>query len=89
MTQDQDLQYTIIIVIILDFLYDNQNTITTSSLEIKDKIIDQIQSFFQLKKAKNNSKRTTRVFENLTMLFKIITAIKEGKKEKYQAKRNA
>lgn len=56
MTLERDLWDTIAIVIVLDTLHDNFDTITASLLETRDKTIDQIQSILQLKKAKNISK---------------------------------
>lgn len=43
---------------------------TTSLLEIENKIIDQIQSMLQLKKAKNICKCITRAIEDLIILYK-------------------
>lgn len=57
-------------VITLDLLHNNFDTITTSLLKSGDKTIDQIQSIFQLKKAKNISKCATRVTRNLAIAFR-------------------
>ena len=56
MTPRQGLWDIIMIVIILDSLQKNFDTIIASLSEINDKIIDQIQSIFKSKKAKNLSK---------------------------------
>lgn len=57
-------------MIVLDLLYNDFDIITTSLLESKDKIINQIQSILQLRKAKNINKRTTKAIGNLAIVFK-------------------
>ena len=69
-TPGRDLWDTIAIVIALDSLHDDFDTITTSPLEVGDKTLDQIQSILQSKEAKNISKRVTRGTGNLAMVFK-------------------
>lgn len=61
---NQNLGDIITIVITLNFFYNNFDTMITSLLETKDKLI------FQSKKIKNISKNTTREIEKLTMVFK-------------------
>lgn len=51
-------------------LYKDFDTTTASLLKTGDKIIDQIQSIFQLKKGKNLSKQATRGTGNLAMAFR-------------------
>ena len=70
MTPGQDLWDTIIIVIALDTLHDDFDTVTTSLLKSRNKTIDQIQSILQSKEAKNISKRTTKVTSNLAIAFR-------------------
>lgn len=70
MTPDQDFWDMIAIVIALDTLHDNFETIKTSLPESRDKTINQIQSILQLKKAKNISKQVTTATGNLIMAFK-------------------
>lgn len=69
MTLNRDLWDTITIVIILDSLYDNFDTITISLLETGDKTIDQIQNILQSKEAKNLSKRAIETTRDLTIRF--------------------
>lgn len=57
MTSRQDFWDTITIVITLDFLHKDFNTTIISLLKIGDKIINQIQTILQSKKAKNISKK--------------------------------
>lgn len=70
MTPDQDFWDMIAIVIALDTLYDNFETIKTSLPESRDKTINQIQSILQLKKAKNISKQVTTATSDLIMALK-------------------
>lgn len=55
-TPGRDLWDIIMIVITLDFLYEDFNITTVSLLETRDKIIHQIQSILQSKEIKNLSK---------------------------------
>lgn len=57
-------------MIVLDLLYNDFDIITTSLLESKDKIINQIQSILQLRKAKNINKRITKAIGDLAIVFK-------------------
>lgn len=66
-TPGQDFWDTIAIVIILDTLNNNFDTISTSLLKSGN---NQIQSILQSKKAKNISKQATRVTKDLAMTFK-------------------
>lgn len=61
---------TIVIVIALDTLHDNFDSITASLLEAKDKSIDQIQSILQSREAKNISKQSTGVVADAAMSFR-------------------
>lgn len=70
MISGQDFWDTIVIVIVLDTLHDNFNITTTSLLESRDKIIDQIQSILQSKKAKIISKQAIGMTRYLVMAFK-------------------
>lgn len=77
-TQGQDLWDTIAIVIALDSLHKNFDTITVSLLEIGDKTIDQIQSILQSKEAKNISKQATgKGISNHAMAFRNNNALKK------------
>lgn len=69
-TSEQDLWDIIAISIVLNFLYNNFDTTTTSLLEIGNKTIDKIQSILQSKKAKNLSKRATKATGNLAIVFR-------------------
>lgn len=69
MTTGRDVWDTISIIIALDLLYEDFYITTVSLLETNDKIIDQIQSILQLKKAKNLNKRATRDTGDLAMAF--------------------
>lgn len=69
-TPGQDFQNIIIIIIALNLLYKIFDTTTASLLETSDKTINQIQSIFQLKEAKNLSKQANRGIGNLAMAFK-------------------
>lgn len=55
-TPGQDFWDIITIVIALDTLYNNVEIIMTSLLESRDKMINQIQSILQSKKAQNINK---------------------------------
>lgn len=55
----QNLQDMIAIMIVLDSLHKNFDTTRTNLLEASDKIIDQIQSILQSKKAKKISTQVT------------------------------
>lgn len=57
-------------VIALNTLHQNFNTIMVSFLKTKNKTIDKIQSILQSKKAKNISKHAIKVTKNLVMAFK-------------------
>ena len=70
MTPGHDLWDTIAIVIAINTLHDDFNTITASLLENRDKTINRIQSILQSKEAKNISKQTTGVVGNLAMSYK-------------------
>ena len=69
-TSNQDFWDTIAVVIDLNTLYNDFKTTTMSLLEIRDKLIDKIQSILQFKEAKNISKYTTRGTEKLAMTFR-------------------
>ena len=69
-TPGQDLWDTIVIIIVLESLHQDFDTTTASLLEMGDKSIDEIQSIFQSKKAKNLSKRATGNTGDLTMAFR-------------------
>lgn len=56
MTSDCNFWDIIAIVIALDILYNDFDIIITSLLQTSDKMINQIQSILQSKKAKNISK---------------------------------
>ena len=71
MTPGRDLWDTIAIVIALDSLHKDFDTTIASLLETGDKMIDQIQSILQSKKAKNISKRAIgESIGNLGMAFR-------------------
>ena len=70
MTPGRDLWDTIAIVIALDSLHKDFDTTTASLLETVDKTIDQIQSIFQSKEAKNLSKQATGGTGDLAMAFR-------------------
>lgn len=57
-------------VIAVDLLYNNFDTITASLLKTRDKLINKIQSILQSKKVKNISKCITERTEELAMAFK-------------------
>lgn len=60
----------IVIVMTLNSLYKNFDIITAFLLQIGDKIIDQIQNIFQLKKTKNFSKQANRDTRDLVIAFR-------------------
>ncbi len=66
MTSDR----TIAIVIFLDTLHDNFDSIFTNLLEVKNKSINEIQSILQSKETKNISKQATGVVANVVILFR-------------------
>ena len=70
MTPERDLWDKIAIVIPLNLLCKDFDTITASILETGHKTINQIESIFQSKKAKNLSKQATGGTENLAIAFK-------------------
>lgn len=70
MTPGRNLWDTIAIVIALDSLHKDFDTITASLLETGNKTIDQIQSILQSKVTKNLSKRVTRGTGNQAMAFR-------------------
>lgn len=61
----------------LDTLYNDFNIMTASLLESGDKIIDQIKSILQSKKAKNISKQTIKVIRDLAIAFKDSIGLKK------------
>lgn len=69
-TIGQNLLDMIAIVIVLDILNDNFDTITVSLLKTKNKIINQIQRILQSKEAKNINKQIIRIVEDLAMSYK-------------------
>ena len=69
-TPGRDLWDTIAIVIAFDSLHQDFDTTTASLLETGDKSIDEIQSIFQSKEAKNLSKRATGDARDLAMAFR-------------------
>lgn len=56
-------------MVALDSLYDDFKTTTTSMLEQKDKIIDEIQQILASAEVKFISKYTTGVTKNLAIIF--------------------
>lgn len=69
MILNRDLWNTIAIMIILDSLYEDFDTITVSLLETSNKTINQIQNILQSKEAKNLSKRAIEATKDLAMAF--------------------
>ena len=61
---------TIVIVIALNTIHNDFDSIIANFLEVGDKSIDQIQIILQSKKAKNISKQSTGVVTKMAMLFK-------------------
>lgn len=78
MTPEQELGDIIEIVIALNSLNDNFDTITTSLLESRDKTIDQIQSILQLREVKNISKHVTEVTKDLAIAFRDNNGLKKS-----------
>ena len=70
MTPNRDLWDIIAMIIALNTLYEDFDTMTASLLETGNKTIDKIQSILQSKEAKNISKHTTRGTGELAMAFK-------------------
>lgn len=69
MILNRNLWNKIAIVIILDSLYEDFDTITVSLLEIGNKTIYQIQNTLKSKEAKNLSKRAIEAIRNLAIAF--------------------
>lgn len=69
-TLKQNFWDIIRIEIARDLLYNNFDTTTTSLLKVGNKIIDQIYSILQLRKAKNNGKRAIKAIRDPAIAFK-------------------
>lgn len=69
MTLGQDLWDTIAIIITLNLLHQDFNSTTASLLETSNKMIGQIESILQSKKAKNHTKRAIEDTSDLAIAF--------------------
>lgn len=70
MTLNLNFWDTIAIIIVFDSLQKDFDIITANLLESNDKMIDQIQSILQFKKAKNINKQSMGDIKNLAITFK-------------------
>lgn len=70
MTLGQDLWDIIVIVITFNSLHSDFDATIASLLETSNKMIDQIKSILQSKKAKNLSKQAIKDMSDLTIVFK-------------------
>lgn len=77
MIPNRDLWDIIAIVIALDLLYNNFDTMTASLLETGDKSIDKTQNILESKETKNISKCTTRRTRELPIAFRDNNGLKQ------------